>query len=454
MGGSMRASLMLGAALLCGTAQADLFTAQTAYRKGDYERAFKDYRELAELGQPLAQHNLAIMYAQGQGVRQSDLNAYAWATLAVESGDVSAQSLAEQLRPLLAPGSEKIAADIRAPYSHAALDERLMPKGQDSGQDRARCWLAKAGELIYPRAARERGIQGEATVETTVLADRSTRNPRVISAVPPSVFEPTVRAMAMQLRWRPAEAAGAVVHCQLLFRFQMPYGKGAYPDLQSYVAATHKKAEAGDTQAELLYGLLLAGLPQLERPRSEAVPWFLKAAQAGLPVAQYLIGTSLLFGNGCRCEESQGEVWLRKAAEADQPSAQVELADYALRGASDARNIKLADVWLERAAASGDHDGTYYLSALLAATPAEELRDAKRALALLEKLREDERDNPTAVEIRAAALAASGAYGDAVKKERRAISMASSLSWDLAPLNERLARYEAGQPWYGNLLGL
>jgi TonB family protein len=387
-------------------------------------------------------------------VRQSDLNAYAWATLAVESGDASAQSLAEQLRPLLAPGSEKMAADIRAPYSRAALDERLMPKVQDTGQDKARCRLVKADELTYPRDAREQGIQGEVTVETTVLADGSTRNPRILSAVPARVFDPTVRAMAMHLRWRPAEAPGAVVHCQMRFRFQMPYGKGAYPDLRSYVADTRKKAEAGNTQAERLYGLLLAGLPQLERPRSEAVPWFLKAAQAGSPVAQYLVGTSLLFGNGCQCEENKGEIWLRKAAQADEPNAQVELAGYALRGAPDARNTKLADVWLERAAASGDHDGTYYLSALLAATPVEELRDSKRALALLEKLREDERDNPTAVEIRAAALADSGAYGDAVKKEHRAISMASSLSWDLAPLNERLARYKAGQPWYGNLLGL
>jgi len=146
-------------------------------------------------------------------------------------------------------------------------------------------------------------------------------------------------------------------------------------------------------------------------------------------------------------------VWLRKAAEADQSNAQVALASYALRGTPDKKSTRMADVWLERAAASGDHDGMYYLSALLAATPVAELRDPKRALTLLDKVRYGESDNPTAVEVRAAALAASGAFSDAVKKERRAISMASALRWDLAPLNERLARYEAGQPWYGNLLG-
>src|SRR2546423_7746914 len=102
-GRSMRALLVLVAALSCCAARADLFTAQLAYQKGDYERAFKDYRELAELGQPQAQYNLAVMYAKGQGVRQSELNAYAWATLAVEGEYGPARALAEKLRPELAP---------------------------------------------------------------------------------------------------------------------------------------------------------------------------------------------------------------------------------------------------------------------------------------------------------------------------------------------------------------
>jgi len=40
----------------------------------------------------------------------------------------------------------------------------------------------------------------------------------------------------------------------------------------------------------------------------------------------------------------------------------------------------------------------------------------------------------------------------AVKSESKAISMAERLKWDVAPLNDRLARYTANQPWYGTLL--
>jgi len=449
----MRALLLLVAALLCAPARADLFTAQLAYRRADYERAFKDYRELAELGQPLAQYNLAVMYAKGQGVRQSEINAYAWASLAAQSGEPRGNTLADELRPGLAPGSEKIAEDIRAPFSRAALDARLMPKVEDDKDARTSCRALKHFDLAYLRDAERNGVRGNVFVELVVMPDGSTRNPRILYAVPPGVFEPGVRTMVLHMRYKSREPGTRPAHCPVMFRFLVDRSAGDY-QLQTFVGATRKKAEAGDAEAEFLYGMLLDGLPQLGHTRSDALPWFLKAAQGGSRNAQYMVGSSLLFGMGCRCEENKAELWLRRAAEADQSNAQVTLAAYALRGTPDAANTKLAGVWLERAAASGDHDGMYYLAALLAATPVEVMRDPKRALSLLEKVSADLSGDPTMFEIRAAARAASGEFQDAVSSERRAIAMATRLKWDLAPLNERLARYESRRPWYGNLLGL
>ena len=81
------------------------------------------------------------------------------------------------------------------------------------------------------------------------------------------------------------------------------------------------------------------------------------------------------------------------------------------------------------------------------------MRDPPRAQKLVEHIVRQMDDDPTPFEIRAAAQA-SGAFQDALSSERRAIGMATKLKWDLAPLNERLARYESRQPWYGDLLGL
>ncbi|MGQ0836121.1 MAG: hypothetical protein ACT4O5_14615 [Gammaproteobacteria bacterium] len=63
-------------------------------------------------------------------------------------------------------------------------------------------------------------------------------------------------------------------------------------------------------------------------------------------------------------------------------------------------------------------------------------------------------DDPTAVEIRAAASAAAGDFAAATTDQTRAIELAKKLGWDLAPQEERLARYRANQPWYGDLLGI
>jgi hypothetical protein len=75
-----------------------------------------------------------------------------------------------------------------------------------------------------------------------------------------------------------------------------------------------------------------------------------------------------------------------------------------------------------------------------------------RALRLLKQLKRDEEGNPSVLEIRAAALASAGDFDAAKISEQHAIDQAKRLKWDLAPLNERLGRYESGQGWYGNLL--
>ena len=82
------------------------------------------------------------------------------------------------------------------------------------------------------------------------------------------------------------------------------------------------------------------------------------------------------------------------------------------------------------------------------------MRDAQRALTLLDKIEPDSIGDPSELEIRAAAQAATGGYAQAVKTQREAIARATKLNWDTAPLYERLLRYQAGQPWFGNLLEL
>ena len=78
------------------TAWADTLVQQyeqglTAYKQSDYQTAFKLWLPLAEQGNASAQFSLGVMYNNGQGVKQDDVEAVKWYRKAAKQGDASAQ---------------------------------------------------------------------------------------------------------------------------------------------------------------------------------------------------------------------------------------------------------------------------------------------------------------------------------------------------------------------------
>lgn len=62
-----------------------------AYNRQDYTTAFKIWSELANQGNAAAQHNLGVMYEQGQGVAQNYQQAVQWYQKAANQGHAKAQ---------------------------------------------------------------------------------------------------------------------------------------------------------------------------------------------------------------------------------------------------------------------------------------------------------------------------------------------------------------------------
>ena len=62
-----------------------------AYEQGNHARALREWRPLAEAGDPVAQHNLGAMYDQGHSVEQDYAEALRWYRLAAEQGHTQAQ---------------------------------------------------------------------------------------------------------------------------------------------------------------------------------------------------------------------------------------------------------------------------------------------------------------------------------------------------------------------------
>lgn len=483
---------MLLPLILAAPAHADLRGAYRDYQKGDYAHAFQEFVALAKLGQPQAQFVVAEMYHDGQGTDASDIHAYAWAILAASGGEAHGKALAEKVRPNLAPGSVRIAAWVTLPYTPTNLGRTLLPDSSspsaqtaDASQPESSADCKRKEVRMYPAAyptsARTYDVEGRALVEFMLMPDGRARFPQIIYAVPGGVFDDAARDSVMRSRFSGMSGPSSPVQCLLEYDFTLtsplrPEDSSPGVGIPTLWAT---EAQAGDAGAQLLYGLMLG---------TRGVPWLVKAAQAGSAAAQYELGRYLLEGWGCRKDEAKALRWLKMAADQGQPDAELALATRLLHGRPTDSDVTRAKAWLERAAGHAPRDGSrqgdsllqttpvrwpqvslehaedygvgdgsraarLLLAAILATAPQSALRDPTRALQLLADFHDDS-ENPTPLEIRAAASAARGDYTDATLSEQSAMSRARRLHWDLLPLEERLASYQSRKPWYGSLIPL
>jgi TPR repeat protein len=96
------------------------------YQKQNYSKAYKMYLKLAKKGDHSAQSQVATMNAGGEGKKTDLMEAYAWSTLAAESGDEELLRRSEDLFQQVSDKTkaEKKAAKLQKKYSQTALKER------------------------------------------------------------------------------------------------------------------------------------------------------------------------------------------------------------------------------------------------------------------------------------------------------------------------------------------
>jgi uncharacterized protein len=455
--------LALMATLLSPVARADLYAAESASQAKDYGRAFELFRELAELGHAGAQENLAVMYVNGEGVKRDNVLGYAWAVLAKEGGGGEAASgIIAQLDPNMNAATRVRVAELQSQFGKAALQERLLPKTYAQGVvGKRRCAMRSVADPLafYPADARRRGTSGTVLVEAKVAPDGRARNVRAIYSVPAGVFDEAGRRVALSSGYTPPVENGVTLTCTIRFKvnFSIREGGGAIAsaEQQKILAEAKTKAEAGDPASQLTYGLILEMRAGMSAENDRPIDWFVKAAQAGVPTAQYLLGRHLLVAadGGLEADDSKAMTWLQLAANAGQADAQTLLANRLLTTNYVAAAGKAQDL-LDKAAASGHRDGSFYLAGLLATGPDAARRDPRRALELLEQVKGELDFDPSFHEIRAAANAMLGDFEEAQRDQKSALQRAKKLGWDTRDQETRLASYEAAKTWEGNLFAL
>jgi TPR repeat protein len=445
------------------TALADLYTADEAYRRQDFARSFELYRELAELGRLEAQENLAVMYVNGEGVKRDNVAGYAWAVIAQENGGSAAmQNIITQLEPHMTASARARVEELRAQFGMAALQKRLFPAPDTPGAP-APATVCKIRTPANPDdyfPANAVFAYGSVDLEVDVAPDGRARNVKVLYSLLPKLFDEAGQRVALDSVFTAPMVDGRAVACRIRFRvkftndFLSPSGGSAdSPQQKKERAEIRAKAVAGDPRAQLNYALFLDTRSGLNVDDESAADWFLKAAQAGIPTAQYLLGRRLLVSSASNTEDEieKGLIWLQLAAHGRQSDAQAALANYLLRARRDEASVGKAKMLLEESAAAGNRDGKYNLAALLASAPDAANRDPQRALALIEEVMSEFRLFPVSFEIRAAAKAMLGDYAGAKENQTKALKMARKLDWDTKAQEERLAKYATSKPWTGDL---
>jgi TPR repeat protein len=445
--------LLLGAVagIFAPPAQADLYQAVAAAEKKDFARAFELYRELAELGHPGAQENLAVMYVTGEGVKLDHVLGFAWAKLALEqgAGGEAARTIVAQLEPHLNAAARSRIAEVHAQFGSEGLTARLLPtaapKIEDPDKSRCKMRSAPDPDKHYPPDARRQGISGEVLIEARVAADGSVRLPRAWYSFPLQVFEEAGRIVALKSTYTPAKENGAFVPCTIRFKVKFSIkNSGPTATQLRAINEVRARAEQGDPNSQLLYGLVSSLRPEF-KPKDNSTNWTLKAAQAGVPAAQHLVGLELMASNDRERNEAKGIRWLEMAVKGGSGGAMAALASHLLRADQHPDSRNRGFVLMERSAGTTHREGKFLFASLLVSWPESTRRDPARALALLKEVGDAFDYDPLLFEIRAAALAAQGDFQEAKRAQRRAVTTAESLGWDTESYRTRLQAYEQGR---------
>jgi uncharacterized protein len=212
-------ALIAATAAPLAMAQADVRAGVEAWEAGDYARAIREWRPLAQNGDADAQFNLGQAYKLGRGVQQNMPEAIAWFQRAASQGHIQAEDnlglvLYESgrrsdalswLERSAARGEPRAQYVLAAELFNGQITTRdwvrayaLMKRSSDAGLQRAAAALVQMDQHI-PLEQRREGIALATTLEQSegqarlaaLNASTAPRRPQTPSRIQPTSIEPS-----------------------------------------------------------------------------------------------------------------------------------------------------------------------------------------------------------------------------------------------------------------------
>ena len=143
-------------------------------------------------------------------------------------------------------------------------------------------------------------------------------------------------------------------------------GKQAYlaKDYQAALAILKPLAEIGDSQAQVTLGIMYDFGHGVSKDPAEAIKWYIKAAEQGIPVVQHDVGVKYFEGQGVEKDYLKAAYWWEQSANAGLADSQFNLGLLYYRGIGLEIDYKKASS-LFTSAAEQDHPHAQYSLAVM-----------------------------------------------------------------------------------------
>ena len=147
-------------------------------------------------------------------------------------------------------------------------------------------------------------------------------------------------------------------------------------DIAQVLPSLRRAAEGGMPNAQYILGMcdyLGRGTPHDVR---EAIQWFQKAADQNEPQSQCMLGICYYYGEGAKRDQEKAFTWFQKAADQDLLLAQFCLGICYYDGTGVAQDRTLALEYFKRAANQGHVQAQYMVSTFASEPPLEDMASA------------------------------------------------------------------------------
>ena len=292
----------------------------------------------AERGDANAQFDLALRYADGDGVEQDQSKAVHWYQKAAEQGHAKAQF------------------NLAVRYENG--------NGVERDQTKAVCWYLKAAQqghsgaqfnlaLCYKDGDGVQEDQWKASHWFHMAAEQGYAVAQFNLAVRYEEGRGIHQDQSKAIRWYRTAAHHGYANAQNNLAICYEQGRGVKQDQREAVHWYRAAAEQGYASAQFNLALCYINGDGVEPNMPEAIHWYIKAAEQGHTTAQFNLAVRYENGNGVEKNQSEAVRWYCAAAEQGYANAQYNLSICYRDGDGVAVDLDTAELWAQKAVEQG-----------------------------------------------------------------------------------------------------